>query len=159
MSTPAGLVLLDTGILIQLARGNRAGLRLDRDLSLSTRPERPIISVVTVGEVRAFARKLGWGDEKRRRLDELVRQLVIVDIRDDAVLHRYAAIDHYSEREAKPARPMGQNDMWIAACSSVYDAHLVTADKDFDHLTPRFVGRTRVDGVTGAVLDTTGRVT
>lgn len=157
MNLPEGLVLLDTAILIQLVRANRAGQRMDRELELSGRTDRPLVSVVTVGEVRSFARKLGWGDAKRRRLDDLIRQLVIVDIRDDAVLHRYAEIDHFSQKEVKPARPLGQNDMWIAACSSVYDAHLITSDKDFDHLAPRFIGRTRVDAVSGAVLDTTRR--
>ncbi len=150
---PEGLVLLDTAVLIQLVRGNAAGRKIDQQLELSARSDRPLISVVTVGEVRAFALKLGWGEAKQRQLTELVRQLVILDIRDDAVLARYAEIDYYSEREVKPARPIGQNDTWIAASASVYEAHLITSDNDFDHLVPRFISRTKVDAGTGEVVD------
>lgn len=145
------LVLLDTNVLVQLIRANQAGKRIDEQLELSARAERPLISVVTVGELKALALKLGWGDRKQAQLSNLVRQLVIVDIRDETVIQRYAEIVHYSEREVKPARPLGQNDMWIAACAAVYEAHLVTADLDFDHLSPRFIQRTRVNSHTGEV--------
>lgn len=145
------LVLLDTTVLVQLIRANQAGKRIDEQLGLSDRAERPLISVVTVGELRALAIKLGWGDRKQAQLNNLVRQVVVVDIRDEAVIQRYGEIDHYSEREVKPARPLGQNDMWIAACASVYDAHVVTADLDFDHLSPRFIRRTRVNSHTGEI--------
>ena len=152
MIPPDRLVILDTNVLIQLVRANDAGQRINEELGLAERPERPLISIITVGEVRSLSRKLNWGDKKRSALDNLVRQLVIVDIRESSVLDRYADIDHYSEREAKPARPLGQNDMWIAACASVYQAHLVTADHDFDHLVPRFIERTKVDARTGEIL-------
>jgi tRNA(fMet)-specific endonuclease VapC len=149
--SPEDLVLLDTDVLIRLVRGGDAGRRINTELALSERPERPLISIVTVGEVRAFSRKLGWGPQRRGQLDELVRQLVVVDIRDESVLERYAEIDHYSERKVKPARPIGQNDMWIAACASVYQAHLITSDHDYDHLVPDFIRRIKVDPRTGEI--------
>jgi len=149
---PDDLLLLDTNVLIHLIRGKDAGVRIREELGLVERSERPIISIVTVGEVRALALKLGWGDGKRVALNELIRQLVIVGIDSDEVLTRYAEIDYYSEKVAKPARPFGQNDTWIAASCSAYGAHLVTTDRDFDHLTPRFIERTRVDGRTGEIL-------
>ena len=151
MIPPEDLVLLDTDVLIRLVRGGDVGRRIDTELALTERAERPLISIVTVGEIRAFSRKLEWGPQKRGRLDGLVRQLVVVDIRDDSVLERYAEIDHYSEREVKPARPLGQNDMWIAACASVFDAHLITSDDDYDHLVPDYVRRIKVDPRTGEV--------
>jgi tRNA(fMet)-specific endonuclease VapC len=146
------LLLLDTNVLVHLTRGKDAGLRMREELGLVERPERPIISVVTVGEARALALKFGWGAGKRGALNELIRQLVIVGIDSDEVLTTYAEIDHYSKKVVKPARPFGQNDIRIAACASVYAAHLVTTDRDFDHLTPRFIQRTRVDGRTGEIL-------
>jgi tRNA(fMet)-specific endonuclease VapC len=149
---PAGeLVILDTGVLVQLVRYNAAGKRIDEQLRLTGRQERPLISVVAVGELHALALKLGWGREKVRQLSEVVRQLVVVDISRTDVIHRYAQIDEFSERQVKPARPLGQNDMWIAATAAAYDAHLVTTDTDFDHLTPRFIRRTRIDPRTGEV--------
>lgn len=144
--------MLDTNVLIQLIRGRDVGRRIDAHLGLRERPERPIVSVVTVGELRALALKFGWGDRKRAALDELVRQLVSVDINIDLVITRYAEIDQYAEREVKPARPLGQNDMWIAASAAAFEAHLVTTDHDFDHLAPRFIERTKIDAHTGDVI-------
>lgn len=153
MISPDDPVLLDTNVLVELIRNRDAGRRINNELALGERPERPVICVVTVGELRAAALKFGWGPKKRAALDELVRQLVVIDIRADAVLTRYAEINQYSEREVKPARPLGQNDMWIAACAATYDAVLVTSDNDFDHLTPRFIERIKVDAHTGAVVE------
>lgn len=152
MIPPDALVLLDTNVLVELIRNRGTGQRINNELALSERPERPVISVVTVGELRAAARKFGWGPRKQSALSEFIRQLVVVDIRADNVLTNYAEIDHDSEREVKPARRMGQNDMWIAACAAAYGAHLVTSDNDFDHLTPRFLDRIKVDPHTGAIL-------
>lgn len=59
-------------------------------------------------------------------------------------------MDHYSEKEARPAIQMGKNDVWIAATAAATGAWLVTADGDFDHLAPRFIQRVRVDAKTGA---------
>lgn len=153
MIPPDATVLLDTNVLVELIRNRGAGRRINNELALSERPERPVISVVTVGELRAAALKFDWGAKKRTALDVLVRQLVIIDIRADAVLTKYAEINQYSEREVKPARPLGQNDMWIAACAATYDAVLVTSDNDFDHLTPRYIQRIKVDAHSGAVLE------
>lgn len=125
------LVVLDTNILVLLIRGAAVGQRIADDHGLLERRERPLISIVTVGEIHAFAMKLGWGEAKRNRLDGLVRQLVIVGLKQGDITRRYAEIDHYCERESKPARPMGQNDLWIAATASDVDAVLLTTDSDF----------------------------
>jgi tRNA(fMet)-specific endonuclease VapC len=147
-----GLVQLDTNILVHLVRGSTVGQRVDDELGLSERSERPLISIVTVGELTSLAAKFGWGSAKRSALDGLVRQLVIVQLHQGDIVERYAEIDHFSEREMRPARPMGQNDMWIAATASAFGATLITTDSDFDHLSPRFVTRVRVDARSGAIL-------
>jgi len=148
------LVLLDTNILIHLIRANPVGTAVDQAFGLSARVDRPLISVVTVGEVKAFAMKLGWAKPKRSKLDLLVRNLVVIQLHQGDILDRYAEIDCFSEKEMVPARPMGQNDMWIAATASATGATLITTDKDFDHLSPRFLRRIRVDGKTGVVIAT-----
>lgn len=61
MIPPERLVLLDTNVLIHLVRGNAIGRAIDARYGLRARPERPLISMVTVGdghEVRGVA-KLG----------------------------------------------------------------------------------------------------
>lgn len=59
-----GLWLLDTSIVLHLVRGKATGEALDRTFGLRDRLERPLISIVTVGELLAFARRRGWGSAK-----------------------------------------------------------------------------------------------
>ena len=146
------LVLLDTNVLILLVRNGASGKQIQKDYDLAGRAERPLISIVTVGEAKAFARKLSWGDPKRSRLDELLRELVVVNIDAGDVLDRYAEIDYYSERIHKPARPMGKNDLWIAATAAATESWLVTTDNDFDHLVPDFFRRIKINAATGVTL-------
>jgi tRNA(fMet)-specific endonuclease VapC len=150
-STPS-IVLLDTNILIHLIRGSQVGTTVNETLGLSQRPERPLISVITVGEIQAFALKLGWGATKRAALETLIRQLVIVQLPQGDIVSRYADIDKYSERDLRPPRSMGQNDLWIAATASATRATLITTDSDFDHLSPRFLSVIRIDPRTGDII-------
>jgi tRNA(fMet)-specific endonuclease VapC len=138
MTTAGGLVLLDTSIVLHLVRGNEFAERIDMACSLRERPEKPLISVVTVGEAHAFAARRGWGEEKRRKLDELLREFVIVDIYYATVLHHYAEIDTYLKKNGKS---VGDNDTWIAATTRSAAATLITSDKDFDPLHPQFISR------------------
>jgi predicted nucleic acid-binding protein len=47
---------------------------------------------------------------------------------------------------------MGQNDLWVSATASAADAHLITTDRDFDHLDQKFIKLVRIDPTTGATL-------
>lgn len=58
--------------------------------------------------------------------------LVVEDINAPEILAAYGEIDHAS-REI--GRPMGKNDVWIAATAKVTGATLLTTDRDFDHLS------------------------
>lgn len=49
------LILLDTNILVHLLRGDVVGQRLAVDYDLFNRPNQPLISFVTVGEMYALA--------------------------------------------------------------------------------------------------------
>jgi tRNA(fMet)-specific endonuclease VapC len=142
MTAPIELLLLDTNIVLHLIRGSAFARSLDRAYALRERAERPLASVVTVGEILAFSKKLGWGDKKRARMLELLGELVVVDINTDAVLQRDAEIDDYLRRNG---RPMGQNDMWIAATAAATTATLLTTDKDFDPLEGTFITRIYLD--------------
>lgn len=61
----------------------------------------------------------------------LFRELVVVDIRSDDVLRKFAEIDSWSK---KNGRALGDNDTWIAATAAATGATLLTNDKDFDPL-------------------------
>jgi tRNA(fMet)-specific endonuclease VapC len=56
MSGASGLLLLDTNIVIHLVRGGAVAQAIDGRFQLRARPERPLISVVTLGEAMAFSR-------------------------------------------------------------------------------------------------------
>lgn len=126
------------------------GARIANDHGLRERAERPLISVITVGEIRAMAMKRGWHAAKQARLDELVRELVIVRPDQGAVIEKYAEIYTFCERDIQPAHRMGQNDMWIAATAAASSARLLTTDGDFDHLNPKFIRLSRIDAKSGA---------
>lgn len=150
---PAGdLVILDTNILIHLLRSDSCGTEIERQFSLTSRISRPLISLMTRGEILAFAKKCNWGDRKLTSLDALLQHLVIVNPQQGSIVQTYASIDHYSEKVCKPARPLGQNDMWIAATAAETKAWLLTTDGDFDHLTPNFIRRIKCDSHTGSEI-------
>ena len=147
---PSGaLIVLDTNILVHLIRDRAIGRKIVTDHDLQDRTEKPLISIITVGEMRALTRKLAWGPASRRLLDDLLANLAIVHPQHREIVERYAEIDFYCEKELKPAEPMGQNDMWIAASASDLDAYLLTADTDLLRLAPRYLRLVIVDPQTG----------
>ncbi len=135
------LLLLDTNILIHLVRENRTGKAIDFRFQLRNRPEKPLLSIVTVGEGLALSKRLSWGAAKIAALEELFEDCVIVKISDE-ILELYAQIDTYLIRAGKAVE---QNDVWIAATAIVAGAHLLTTDKDFDPLYPDYLDRTWID--------------
>lgn len=142
MSAPSRLLLLDTNIVIHLVRGGLLGQTIDRRFQLRARPERPLVSVVTLGEALAFARQRGWGAARIERLRELLRELVPVNLNSQPVLERYAEISEFLRRNG---RTLSDNDVWIAACASAAEATLLTTDRDFDPLAAQYLDRVWID--------------
>lgn len=139
-STP---LLLDTNILIHLARGGTAAQRLESAYALRSRRLVPFVSVVTIGELLSFANRNGWGTAKLAALEQLVAHLVVVDISRDPVLRAYAELDGTLTRAGK--RMGQQNDLWIAATAAATGAVVLTTDLDFDVLHPALIQREWVD--------------
>jgi predicted nucleic acid-binding protein len=130
--------LLDTSILVALVRAGPLGQYVDQTYHLTDQPFRPLISVVTVGEVLKLVKGFGWQEKKVGTLRRLLGHVVWVDINSDEVLDAYAEIAHWSERNGK-TKP--QNDYWIAATAKVVGATLLTTDKHFDDYHGTFVQR------------------
>ncbi len=141
--------LLDTNILVHLIRGKAVGLAIEAHFGLLGTLTRCVISVVTVGEMYALARKWNWGARKQADMQKLLGQLAWVDINHPDILTAYGEVDDLSNRAG---RPMGQNDVWIAATAKVSGATLLTTDGDFDHLHSAHLNRIRVDENTGNPL-------
>jgi tRNA(fMet)-specific endonuclease VapC len=137
------LFILDTNIIIQIARGRRTyfieNFGLDNPSNFS------IISLVSIAETRSFAMQNTWGETKWQRAENLFEEFRPVDINDPNIIKRYAEIDTFSKGKliGRPivgsSRTMGKNDLWIAATASILNATLLTTDKDFDHLNNEFL--------------------
>ena len=130
------LLLLDTNVVVQVCRGKETGERIDKAYGLRSRPERPLISVITVGECLAFAKHRRWGDAKMATLREMLAEFVVVDIISRDVLERYAEIHAMG---IDSGWNLSDNDTWIAATASVTSAVLLTTDKDFERVDGRLL--------------------
>jgi tRNA(fMet)-specific endonuclease VapC len=135
------LLLLDTSILIHLVRENRVGRSVESRFRLQTRAERPLISIITVGEILAFAKRSGWSTAKIALLEDLLSDLEVMAISDE-VVDQYVQVDVFLRQAGNPVQ---QNDMWIAATAIASGAHLLTTDRDFDPLYPAHLDRTWID--------------
>ncbi len=142
--------LFDTNIVLGYIRQNNVAASTASILDL-TDDNDILISVVTVGELWSIARQSGWGELRRKELQQLLDTYSWVKVDNDDLLYRYADIDAFSQNKL-PGRPlnttarnMGKNDLWIVATASLLGATLLTTDKDFDHLHNQFVDVVRLD--------------
>jgi tRNA(fMet)-specific endonuclease VapC len=119
--------VLDTSAYSEFNRGDerlRKWFRIDNDI---------VIPAVVVGELRAgFA--LG---SKREENDYLLQRFLdspnvsLITITDNTTKF-YAEIYFRLRRKGKP---VGTNDMWIAAMALEQDAVLLTMDSDFSNIS------------------------
>ena len=132
--------ILDTNILLLYIRDNSTKEFIEQEFNPFGKGNNPIISVVTIGEIKSIATRNKWGIRRLKILDKIFTKLIITDINSGDVIDLYAEIDTYSQNKLdhKPlgltARNMGKNDLWIAATAASIDGVLLTTDKDFEHL-------------------------
>ena len=136
------LYLLDTNILVHLVRGDAVWGRVRATFQPLLTDPRPIISVVTAGELRSLAFQFNWKTEKIDQVEYYLGYFKRVSIDDAEIIRAYSVIDAQTQRIGQP---LGKNDAWIAATASVTGARLLTTDKDFDQLDPVFLSRDWID--------------
>ncbi len=136
------LYLLDTNILVRLIRQDALGQYINLTFKPLVTEPRPIISVVTEGEIRSLAYQWSWGKFKKEQMNFLCGFFGRHTIDSPDVLEAYAAMDSYSE---SVGRAMGKNDVWIAATAYVTGATILTTDRDFNHLHPQLMTREWID--------------
>ena len=137
--------LLDTNVVLTLVRGEALAAHIDSTFELRASKVRPLVSIVTHGEVRVLACRNGWGERKLAALQDALDNLVAVDVSHPDVLDAYVEIDIYSQNRPAGARNMGKNDLWIAACAKAAGATLLTTDKGFSHLDPELLPVAYID--------------
>ena len=84
------LYLLDTNILVHFVRDSRVWRRIVGRYDLLLHDPTPLISVVSIGELRAIARRNGWGLRRLSQADYICSHLLPVTIGDDPIFNAYA---------------------------------------------------------------------
>jgi len=105
-----------------------------------------MISVVSVGELKAMALQNNWGTRRLREIDELLNEASILEVSEN-LTDIYAKIDsysqcrnpHISDYSFSTPRNMGKNDLWIASTAALLGLKLITTDADFNHLHDVFI--------------------
>ena len=117
-------LLLDTNIVSYLMKGTPQAKLYQNYLSGKTLA----ISFITVGELWAGAEHAKWGEQKRKRLESLLRNFVVIPY-DYEIAKRYGEVVAHRKRIGKP---ISFADAWIAACALRHQVTLVTHNaKDF----------------------------
>jgi tRNA(fMet)-specific endonuclease VapC len=134
--SPTDLILLDTNVVLYLIRGKKQGQRIRDTYQLGARTERPMVSMITVGEILAIAERQKYGPEKREKLRQLLEELVIVEIKSP-IAQEYGRIQALLQGKGIP---IGENDTWNAATAAVTDSVLLTTDRrHFGKLPPGLI--------------------
>jgi tRNA(fMet)-specific endonuclease VapC len=142
MDDPLTSELLDTPILLHLVRRDAlAEWALDY-YGFLRNARQPLVSIVSIGEIRAIALRLAWGHQRRLRLDDILARAIAVPLDFPGVIEAYARIDAHCRRMGTP---VSENDTWIAATAHATGARVLTTDRDFDHLDPTFLTRDWID--------------
>ena len=127
------LVLLDTNVLVHLARQDATGVWIEDHFALTARADRPLISTIAEGEILGFARQRNWGATRMADLTRLLGEVVRVDAGLPEVVDAYADLTVLDLRGGHNTK---DNDRWIAATAKATGAVLLTCDHDFDWLNP-----------------------
>lgn len=130
------LLILDTTILVHWVRQDRTGQYLKNTYALDERPERPLFSTISEGEIVGLAKCWRWGEAKLKALGTLINELIRFEVSLPEVIEAYSEL--YFE-DQRLGRSTGENDLWIASCAKVTGAILLTCDKDFLWLSPSLI--------------------
>lgn len=123
--------LLDTNALSAAMAGSPA---FSRYLTRIGDDGRLMTSVIAEGEIRFGISRLPEG-KKRRRLSSLLARVIedlhgVLPITRD-IAARYAVVKSELWRSGKP---IGENDLWIAATALEHQLRVVTSDRDLAHV-------------------------
>ena len=132
--------VLDTNIVLVYLKDEQFKATIETQYEVFSEGNSPIISVVTIGEIRSIALQNNWGAKRIAYVEQFLKEFIVIDVRYNDLLNAYAEIDAFSQGKLarKPlgtsSRNMGKNDLWIAATAHIMNARLITMDKDFQHL-------------------------
>ena len=133
------LFLLDTSVLLNIVRGNELGKFIRQTYDLLNPATRPLISIVSHGELWSMAERRNWQKNKRHAVEQILEEVVTIDLNAGEIITAYVEVDKLSQAVAKGARTLSKNDVWIAATAKASNAALLTTDQDFLFLHPDYL--------------------
>lgn len=134
-------VFIDTNVLLEYIRDSPLGQAAWALGEIEAPSTEAFIPGVCAGELLAIRERSDWGPEKRAIQERLFRDYAVTEIAQPRILLSYARIQCWTQGVPVPApkqapppkqsRPMGKNDLWIAATVHASGGALLTADKGF----------------------------
>lgn len=97
-ANPGRVYLLDTNVILHLVRGKKLGEYLTATFELTDLVYRPLVSIVTHGEIRVIADRNGWGPEKCKALESALDNLITIDLNDQSIIEAYVEVSRRSYR-------------------------------------------------------------
>lgn len=136
--------VLDTNIVLHFTRsGSPVANQIEVDYQLLQSAFKPIVSVVTIGELLAFAQ--AFQANRVSKLETILKEFLVVDLNRKEILDAYASIHKY----CKSGTNISHNDLWIAATAMAMDATIITTDQDLLRLPAGTVKLIQVNSKTG----------
>lgn len=118
-------LLVDTNVVSYVLKGHA----LARAYAPHLQGQLLAVSFITVGELYFGAENAGWGEARRRKLEEALRNFIVVPY-DHQIARHYASV---CVQRKRAGRPIALHDAWIAACALRHGVPLVTHNrKDFE---------------------------
>lgn len=137
--------LLDTSILLHMSRGDAFGKYVRGAFDLDNLIYRPLVSIVTHGEIWVLADRNKWGENKRAECRRILGHVLTEDLGQDEILNAYVTVNRVAAQHPGGKYNLGDNDLWIAATAAATGAVLLTTDKDFRIFHPDHVTVTWID--------------
>ena len=121
-----GRVIADTNVVSYLMKGTDLGKHYKPHLAGKVVG----ICFVTVAEMQYGAERAGWGEKRRQKLEEHLKNFVVLPYHND-IAKVYARV--VVERE-RSGRTISWPDAWIAATALWHGIPLVSHDTDFSDI-------------------------
>jgi len=90
---------LDTNMLLYIFRDDKFKSKIEETFQFKSSSNKLIISIVSVGEMRALSLKNQWGEKKKLALEEYLKGFIIISIDNDEIVNTYALIDAFSQNK------------------------------------------------------------
>lgn len=91
-----------------------------------------VISFMTLAELYRWAEERAWGERKRTKLDERLREYVVYPV-NRPLCRQWAATTDEARRNGTP---IAVDDAWIAATALLYDIPLVSHNRKHFEVIP-----------------------